>query len=562
MDNYCRSIETIPQFGATCWFNSILHVCLYSQELRKVLWKHFKSLKDDIRFKDDVLFNFLFFMLNNYNNLDALQKAYKQFNQSKLRSDYIFSSYINKYDKGLIEKFRNKLKSALLSYEFWFTYIYHIFTTYSINYLNISVNNDKLYIQNPNLRVNNPNYINQKLINTDILFINYKDANVLDVNQHEPLDKYKDKIEKYDELVNSIKGFAPTLFINGYLYRLDCCMLGNYNNPEHAISGITCNNEYYVIDSIGTIKKISSDPFKTKIGFTPCKILPYDWTHTDNSFFIDKCNISMQPADYPDTGNRFFNISKSSTVLVYIKGDINDVRISSANVEDVSSLKLEKKILKKNLREIYNLESLTDNEILSHINSIYNTDYNLLNLSDDMKANYKSLYEILLKKPMNFNEPQDKLRKEFFIGLINKYVSKGNVYKVNNLSDEAIFNPILYNKISSIGYKDGNLVKELILYLKLNIDDLSKLILYTEYTYNSFFDSSFGNERFYDRYIIHAIPENITYNYKFIRILYKIYIEKIVFKNRINFLKYILDSIKETFISPTKGGKMKKIKKY
>ena len=37
--NYCNFVNTIPQFGGTCWFNSILMASLYSEGSRNHLLK-------------------------------------------------------------------------------------------------------------------------------------------------------------------------------------------------------------------------------------------------------------------------------------------------------------------------------------------------------------------------------------------------------------------------------------------------------------------------------------------------------------------------------------------
>ena len=39
----CKDISVIPQFGGTCWFNAILMITLYSQNMRKILIKEAKK---------------------------------------------------------------------------------------------------------------------------------------------------------------------------------------------------------------------------------------------------------------------------------------------------------------------------------------------------------------------------------------------------------------------------------------------------------------------------------------------------------------------------------------
>ena len=58
----CNKVITIPQYNETCWFNSILMVCLYSQNMRKLLSNKIKYINkkhDLIQF----LWNFVFSVL-------------------------------------------------------------------------------------------------------------------------------------------------------------------------------------------------------------------------------------------------------------------------------------------------------------------------------------------------------------------------------------------------------------------------------------------------------------------------------------------------------------------
>jgi len=45
MTDNCLNLSVIPQFRGTCWFNAILMIALYSQNVRKILIKLSKKME-------------------------------------------------------------------------------------------------------------------------------------------------------------------------------------------------------------------------------------------------------------------------------------------------------------------------------------------------------------------------------------------------------------------------------------------------------------------------------------------------------------------------------------
>ena len=67
MSSYCLTLEPIPQFMETCWFNAILTCLLYSEGLSNVIRK--KAIEDDWLHSKDVfkvVFNRILIYINNY----------------------------------------------------------------------------------------------------------------------------------------------------------------------------------------------------------------------------------------------------------------------------------------------------------------------------------------------------------------------------------------------------------------------------------------------------------------------------------------------------------------
>jgi hypothetical protein len=199
--SYCNKLETIPQFSGTCWFNSILMIMLYSQDFRKELKRSLKGVRKS---KYDKLLNFLLYMLRNYNDLEKLKNVYDDFNNIKLKPEYLLYSFINLYDKALLDKIRAiKLFDNNNKYAQHSIYIHKILNTYNIKYL------DFLYNIDNNIYTTD-DYDIEKVKNSNILFVTYNktistitDYNMAIVNK---------------ELLKDIKNKNDTINIEGYIY--------------------------------------------------------------------------------------------------------------------------------------------------------------------------------------------------------------------------------------------------------------------------------------------------------------------------------------------------------
>lgn len=182
-NNYCNDLKTIPQFSGTCWFNSIIHVMLYSDNFRKYLQSHFKSKM----FTDptyDKFFKFLSYMLKYHNNIEKLEKVYKSFETFKLKPEYLLFSYLNKYDLDTKKIMKSKLQQDIINLGYTYIYITHILNTYNIPFINLIKHNDEIYI-NLKLKDNkfNINTSNFDFNNTNILIVNHNFSSLYELNK-------------------------------------------------------------------------------------------------------------------------------------------------------------------------------------------------------------------------------------------------------------------------------------------------------------------------------------------------------------------------------------------
>jgi len=570
----CESYETIPQFSHTCWFNGILHVMLYSNLLRKFLYNHMKSIYPN-KHDNDLFFVFIYYMLHNYNRIERLQKIYDEFKNVKLKSDSILLSYLFKYDKASYEMLRRKLQDNVLDFTNHNNYIYHIFKTYKINYIDLTSYNGELYLQSAN-RVymevkekETEKYIKTKIENADILCINHNIDKFYTPLPTENLNKYKLSINDYDSFVTSVNKYSKILIINDIEYVLDCCLLVNFGTPQHVISCVTCNKKYYVYDSYDEYQSIQDFSNKKKINRIACKPYNYDWTNIQNSFYL---NVNTCHGIYGDIslpvveGYGVYNISISSVVLIYVKTSVKSNTMIKS--KSISSLNVDRKLYINELKKLYDIENLPMNKLANHIRQIYGND--IVELSRNMNKNYKLLYEKMVKRILEPEISNETLRKELFIALINRFIKNATIFKHEKLVDDVYFENIkikivlpifvslskaeaIKKSFELLGFENDVKIQN---YIKLNTPSIVE-VLYRSYKY----------KRGYDEYIYNLITSTIgdSPENKFCYIILKLYVERNVFKRTpysiINDIFENYHKINYNFIK-IGGNRSKQMKKY
>lgn len=510
MEDYCLSLKTLPQFSGTCWFNSILHVMLYSQGLRKVIWKKLKSVY--IRYyKTDKFYKFLMFMLSNYNNIEKLEKVYRSFKDLSLKPEYLLSLFLKYYDIPLYNLF---LKTRTLDTGYYTSYIGNILYAYNINYFQISYsktnNNISLLVTDEfyktSLYPDGNVFLDNKYNDVDILLVSYVD---------EPRDK---RFLLFDnpKIFKDITTFKQTITINDAVYRLDCGLLTN-QNKHHAIALIKCNDKPYLIDSITvTNEKIFSNRKKQRFTSKPCNPISFNWLDPNNfssdfiivSDDVTNCSINYKQTFVENLAS-VYNLDKNYPLFIYIKEKEPSSVLSTRFSKEISLTSI--KSSKDMLRDLTSY-SMTD---LEDVITRYIYDKEFLNYTNDMKRNFSFFYKKLLKKYLDPSINNEILKREFLIAVINKFIIKGNLYKYYMFLDTFVVqNEIMQLRTLNI----QELLKKLS--IKMDVRDFSSI------NFGLLYDILFNkNKSFYDDYLKSLINDRGA------TILIKIIIEKKFYRN-------------------------------
>jgi hypothetical protein len=441
--NFCEKIVTIPQFGGTCWFNAILMATIYSQNSRKLLLKIYKDWDTDNMFlmiiRELLLYNYVFtdktkiflnkfkpeviilYMLNYFKN-DVLKQHFKAVIKNTAYDNISWNShFINKMYKYLGVKclditYREDTKDFLfnvnkkINYETDGDKIFYSskFSKDDLDYnKDIEENKKILEDTSPDVLI----FTHSKLSEVYISNINSVIANLNKQSGNKFKDvynlaKYKpfDSAEGLKEL-DGLKKYQDEIFFNGSKYKLESCLLNNYNTLEedeyltHLITGITCKNERYIYN--GWDKNLSKRELKQKKYNTACPLLKYKWDLHDTKsksfcFNTEKCNIDVvkdeetfhKNDDLCFSFNKFY---RSGGILIYIKDESEkDKSIDINNIKESKSLSLNSDFSKivKNMHEI---KKLSREELINQI-KILNEELDI-NPSLTINELQKILYE-------------------------------------------------------------------------------------------------------------------------------------------------------------------------
>lgn len=389
----CLELSVIPQFEGTCWFNAILMIALYSENVRKVLMmtsKHWDKSNSFLMILKRILFIYykqpdkvqtffnkikpeaiLLKMLKTYNDkylLDYLKKK----NKEEIKLGY-FIDYISKFLKFIGINVLHVVYSIKFGYYLNINNeietIYDEKAGYSKNFTkNKEHFNDKDFLENKEKEVfmenkkildDIPNII---ILEHEILF----DDDFLNYTYHyisQHINTYKSSYYNFN--VKGLDTYEDIIELNGYKYKLDSVALSNYNKDtgSHAIVGITCNGNRYVYN--GWNADSNDSGLKNKVHQTsPCSLMKYEWNlKKDNDFCLNTKTCKLDFID-PNIENEelCFSFAKGKRILIYVKLDdtIDSNKISKV---DFSSMTPTLSGVSDVIKEIHNIDNLSDNEL-------------------------------------------------------------------------------------------------------------------------------------------------------------------------------------------------------
>jgi len=346
------------------------------------------------------------------------------------------------------------------------------------------------------------------------------------VNKKNNLDRFflkKFNLNKTD--FNSIKEERDIIIFNGSKYKLDSCLLRNYNrknalNSNHVIAGITCNNNKYVYN--GWNKLTSDQGFNaTDTNLSPCSLMKFDWDiHKNNEFCLNTKLCKLDAITDPD--DLCFNFGKTEhRILVYVKMDElkNDDDQELYSFESVSDISEKEELIEN----FYNIDKISFDDILQLL-----IKFNTINTSMIDNNNYLKIKLVLLGFFESFDFDFDNLiniKKIFSIYQQDVNINYSDKYKIYTLYYKKFYNitkpSIIINDTSKLLSEIKNLFPDYDIPLYYSINDLNQ-ILFDLYKIRAnieliihYFISNPDNKFFVNNltinYLLHALRLIITY---------------------------------------------------
>jgi len=407
-DDICGNIKVIPQFIGNCWFNSILMASLYSQLSRKVVLR--ASLKWDK--KNNFLMVLKNILFNHYLNTEKTNKYF-----IKNKTGMILFKMLKTYDDDdkLKEMFKENIKkSSYFSLGYINTHIKQFYKYLGVKCIDLTYIKDnnlclidvdkyllkKQYLKKTDKEIEQQHEeIKQQIISIpDIIILNHSELynyytniikniydNIMMLNNY-----YKiNNLNSYNiKIGNDIKSYKDIITFNGHKYKLDSCLISNYDIGNklgnHSIVGVTCKNKRYVYNGFEDL--YNEDNIK-------CSLMPFEWNLRKNTEFClnpYKCNLQLlNPEEKKDL---CFSFNKGFRTLVYVritkdKSEISQKSsIKTVDISNVSSI----------IEEMYEIEKKTKEEIIEILNKHFNVEKkDIENLSLE---NIRSFYKSILRK--------------------------------------------------------------------------------------------------------------------------------------------------------------------
>jgi hypothetical protein len=421
MGDICKELKVIPQFVGSCWFNSFLMAILYSENARKVMINYSKKWD-----KKDKFFNILKNILKkNYSD----PKIAYYYNQ--MQPQLILFKFLKKIDLVTEKNIKSNIRKDLSSFGWSHSYFTKFVKFVNHKTLDIYYNKSKdhtiinfhkniLFDRNDNKIVNSFVYkkINiekekKEIINLiteipdflilyhSVLFekkIIMRAYDVVKSKNPEEANVYN--FDSYNYSQDGIKEHRDFIYLNNVKYKLDSCIIGNYDDGEiqHSIVGITCNGERYVYN--GWINTTYDPAMKEKILLEksfPCSLIKYHWDlNSTDSFCLNpnECKLNFKI----DKTKLCFSFGKGERILLYVRVDNNDL-IKTTELSTLTSSKVQLSNLKEIIKDIYQIDNLNRNELNRHLYNIalkeQKIDKEIFNLDN---KSIEELRDILLNK--------------------------------------------------------------------------------------------------------------------------------------------------------------------
>jgi len=444
-----KELALIPQFGGTCWFNAILMVLLYSEGIRKVIYNEAFQWQSENpeELRRNKFKRFIIYMLKyNYKNPEKINKLFKN---RRVKPELLLLSYLeyysgkkDNYDK---ETLKTKLKQCDFGYysSFINDVIYQLFehTTFNIIYsFKHTSYHTKSYLGQP-LEPSKPNPKILIVYNSDLYTYEAMEY-IWSLNE-----TFSARIQIPDNNTENkkIENYKKEFIFNGSKYKLNACLINNYNsscyNPSHVIAGITYNNRGYIYNGWN----ISNDAEN----YEHCPLFEKDWINDTynkagtRGFCLPQTDCDGLKKINPNDLCFDFSIkNKGFRVLIYVKIDEEPLQtlqsIKTTEIEYTSAS------AKKLITIYHQLEDKTIEDLKQIL--ITNCGYfiDTINQFNVQSLNrYRLLFFLMSGEKLQTEITTENL-KQFFIGLIELYLKDNKRISLPLFDDYILYNNITY----------------------------------------------------------------------------------------------------------------------
>lgn len=357
----CNNIITIPQFTGTCWFNAVLMILFYSENMKKLVEHKTKYFK--VEGKNKKANGLRFFHA-------FVRKLLSMSSNLKMKDNvmFFFTNYSPEHVLLMLHNFDPGLFSFDVQKQCGFhalIYLEKLFILLDISYKIIVEDDEEKTFYNTAKRINTKEEKEEKEGNEEesfdiILVMSKQYMYGLNYLLHRQI---TNEIDKSTIIISDKEKIA--LGKNDYIIESAILKNGQGKN-KHEIAGLTCQNNRYLYNGwlLRELEQRYMLFFKKRNKY-PCELFKYDWVNDKSRFCIDSTKCFFDKQKKGRINDICFNLGNDVSVRIFI-----NAKIISDNFDKKS--KPENKIVKIDFRENPRLlKCLREVANLSHGDDIY-----------------------------------------------------------------------------------------------------------------------------------------------------------------------------------------------
>jgi hypothetical protein len=476
-----EELVLIPQIDATCWFNAIFTVILYSQMARKVMLNEVSSWTSGAKYEEmkrNKFMRFLYYMLTyNYTQPQKIDELFEKRIKPELLILY-FAEYYNFTDlKTNLAGYLLTDVTSFIHSEFYFADTLKQFFTNPNDILNIYYVNEDIFIETKKTKSEIKSHI-PKII----ALLNDKICKFRPLNYS--------NLMFVDEITSGVINYEDEIFFNEHRYKLDACIMNNYDatndDIHHNICGITYNNQGYVYNGwINFTKQINLLSHTKDVKKTNCPLFSRDWKSDLRkpeysagfclpSSIVEKCTGLGPITEKSKTCFDFSTNTNNSKILIYVLDDEKEEKEPSLSplLKSLISIKdvvFSSRSVSPLIKTYFNFKSKSLKELQELLKKVYVAEDT--SILKNKITSFTTFYYIITNKRLIIKERSSSKTKtkaylkKLIIGLLKIYIKDEIIFKLEALTDDKIFGNLQKEQIIELAVKigyDGEQIKVLI----------------------------------------------------------------------------------------------------